>query len=131
MGAFLEMVDKSKFERVAIPQGTYYLGPSDEKKSVGFVELKPHSSQEVHSRPAAIEELTQVEGRCSMIVFTPSGAKVFELKPGDRLTIDPRGSWHIHANPFGETSLTYWEATGDIRDVVEEIRSGAKLNAKK
>jgi len=120
------MIDKSKCERVPMAQGAFYLGPSDEKMSVGYLELKPHSSLEIHNRPTAIERLTQVEGKCCTVVFEAAGARPVELKPSDRLIIAPKGTWHIHANPFDQPSLTFWEADGDIRGIIEAIRSSGK-----
>ena len=115
--------DLKKCEKIATRQGAFYLGPSDRKRSVGYLKLNPHSSLEMHNRTAAVENLAQVKGRCCMVVFFPSGTKTFELAAGDRLTIKPAGTWHIHANPFGKPSLTYWEADGDIRKIIEKIRA--------
>jgi len=123
------MIDKSKCARIPMPQGAFYLGPSDEKRSVGYMELKPHTSLEIHNRPTAIENLTQVEGKCCMIVFATTGTKPVELKPGDYLKIEPKGTWHIHANPFDQQSLTFWEAEGDIRSIIESIRNSGKHSA--
>jgi|GEM_PF-5797028 len=65
-----------------------------------------------------------------MVVFQRRGAKTFRLDEGDRLRIAPKGTWHIHANPFDKPSLTYWEAEGDIRKVIETIRKSAQKNVK-
>ena len=119
------MFDLKKCEKILSAQGAFYLGPSDEKRSVGYLELNPHSSLEIHNRPTAIENLTQVKGRCCMIVFFPKGTKAIELGAGDRLVIEPRGTWHIHANPFEKPSLTCWEAEGDIRHIIGAIRNAA------
>lgn len=124
------LFDLKKCEKIAIPQGAFYLGPSDENKSVGYVELNPRTSLEIHNRPKAIENLTQVKGRCCMIVFYSDGTKIVELEARDRLVIEPKGTWHIHANPFDQPSLTYWEAEGDIRNIIQAIRNAAHLGKK-
>lgn len=36
-------------QKVNIDQGAFYLGPSTKTKSVGYLELKPHSSLTIHN----------------------------------------------------------------------------------
>jgi hypothetical protein len=107
-------------------QGAFYLGESTEEKSVGYLELKPHTSLTIHNRLGGIENLTQVEGECVMIVFdVPTGSN-HHLKKGDELKLVPEAVWHIHSNPFDNPSLTYWHFNGDIRKIIESIRQGAE-----
>ena len=49
-------------QKIKLPQGAIYLGNSDEKRSVGYLELSPHTSLTLHNRPA-IEKLTQVKNK--------------------------------------------------------------------
>jgi hypothetical protein len=112
-------------KKIEIPQGAMYLGESTEKRSVGYLELNPHSSLTLHNRIGGIENLIQVEGSCVMIVFSnPSGVN-YTLNEGDTLRIDPEGVWHIHCNPFEKKSLTYWYFEGDIRHVIDAIVKGS------
>ncbi|MEK7597652.1 MAG: hypothetical protein AAB441_03340 [Patescibacteria group bacterium] len=115
------MFDINKCEKINLPQGTIYLGPSDGKKSVGYLELKPHSSLNLHNRPV-IENLIQVKGRCNMVVYREEKGKTFLLNPKDNLVIEEPYIWHIHVNPYDEPSLTYWIFDGDIRKIIKNIR---------
>ncbi|MBI2010083.1 MAG: hypothetical protein HYS86_02770 [Candidatus Chisholmbacteria bacterium] len=112
-----------KCDKVEIDQGALYLGESTEKRSVGYLELKPHSSLTLHHREA-IENLVQVKNSCVMVVFDKSLGTTHRLDEGDRWRIEPKGTWHIHVNPFSKTSLTYWHFEGDVREVIEAIRRG-------
>jgi hypothetical protein len=120
------MYDIQKCEKIKIDQGVFYLGESTEEKSMGYLELNPHTSLAIHNRTGGFENLTQIDGQCIMIVFdTPSGTN-HKLTKGDQLKIEPEGTWHIHSNPFDSVSLTYWHFEGDIRHIIEAIRSGKK-----
>ncbi len=122
------MYNIQKCQKIEIEQGTFFLGESTKEKSVGYLELKPHTSLTIHNRLGGIENLIQVEGDSVMIVFdTPSGTN-YKLSKGDKLQIKPEGVWHIHSNPFDKTSLTYWYFEGDIRNVIKAIRDGAGEN---
>jgi len=119
------MYDIKKCQKIKIEQGAFYLGESNKEESVGYLELKPHTSLPIHNRVGGIENLIQVDGNCVMIVFdTPSGTN-YKLNKGDKLQIEPEEVWHIHSNPFDTTSITYWNFEGDIRNVVEKIRKTA------
>lgn len=118
------MFDINKCQRITLPQGAIYLGPSDEKKSVGYLELNPHTSLSLHNRPAT-ENLTQVKGRSNMVTYSQENGKTLLLNEGEKLTIDPH-VWHIHANPYNEISLTYWDFDGDIKKIINNIRQSAK-----
>lgn len=120
------MLDIDTCDKVTIDQGAFYLGESTKEKSVGYLELKPHSSLVIHNRWGGIENLTQVKGSCVMVVFDKAEGGTYKLDEGDMLRIQPEGVWHIHVNPFNEESLTYWHFEGDIRKIVESIRKGAE-----
>jgi len=120
------MYDIKKCQKVKIAQGAFYLGESTKEKSVGYLELKPHSSLTIHNRLGGIENLIQVKGSCVMILFDNPKGTNHELNKGDKLSIKPEGVWHIHANPFDKPSLTYWHFEGDIRKIIEAIRKGVE-----
>lgn len=120
------MQNISKCQKVPIDQGAFYLGESTKEKSVGYLELKPHTSLTLHNRLGGIENLTQVEGQCVMTIFDESAGTNHLLKKDDHLSIKPEGVWHIHSNPFDTGSLTYWHFDGDIRKIIEDIRKNAE-----
>jgi len=120
------MFEKNKCQKVEIPQGAFYLGPSDEERSVGYLELKPETSLTLHNRPSGIERLTQVEGKCSMVVYDMEEGRLATLNKGDTLEITPPGTWHIHVNPFDDVSLAYWDFEGDITHIIEKIGKSAE-----
>ena len=115
-----------KCQKIIIDQGAFYLGLSTKEKSVGYLELKPHSSLTLHNRWGGIENLTQVKGQCVMVVFDKPKGTNHLMKLGDKLTIKPEGVGHIHTNPFDKTNLTYWYFNGDIRKVIESIKKGSE-----
>lgn len=117
------MYDIKKCQKVEIEQGAFYLGESTEEKSVGYLELKPRTSLGIHNRTGGIENLTQVEGSCVMVVFDKPDATNHKLDKGDKLRVEPEEVWHIHSNPFENTSLTYWHFEGDIRKIIESIKN--------
>ena len=110
-----------KCEKIQLPQGAIYLGPSTKNKSVGYLELNPHTSLTLHNRPA-VEKLTQVKNKCAMVIFEKKSNEIVILQKGGQLIIEPPNTWHIHANYFGELSLTYWDFEGDIRSIIQNIR---------
>jgi len=55
------MYDINKCDKIEMKQGAFYLGESTEEKSVGYMELKPHTSLDLHNRVKGIENLVQVE----------------------------------------------------------------------
>ncbi len=115
------MYPLEKCEKIELSQGAIYLGPSDENQSVGYLELKPHTSLNLHNRPA-VEKLTQVKNRSQLINYQQEQGEIITLKPGESYVIEPAGTWHIHANPYDTTSLTYWDFDGDIVEIIEAIR---------
>jgi hypothetical protein len=120
------MYDIKQCQKVVIGQGIFYLGESTEEKSVGYLELRPHTSLTIHNRVGGIENLTQVNGECVMIVFDTLNGTNHHLKKGDELKLIPEAVWHIHSNLFNDTSLTYWHFNGNIRKIIEEIRNGVE-----
>jgi hypothetical protein len=117
----IKLCDKFK-----IKQGAFYFGESNNKYSEGYIELHPYSSLEIHNRTTGIENLTQIKGKCIMIVFNNLQGTNYLLKKGNKLQIKPKGTWHIHSNPFNKTSLTYWYFEGDIRKIIEHIKKGVE-----
>jgi quercetin dioxygenase-like cupin family protein len=111
-----------KCQKISLSQGAIYLGPSNKKQSVGYLELNPHTSLALHNRPA-IEKLTQVKGIFSMVIFDEEKGKVVTMNEGDYLEIKPKNTWHIHVNPSNEVALQYWDFDGDITDIIENIRT--------
>jgi len=113
-------------QKIKIAQGFIYLGPSNERQSVGYLELNPKTSLTLHTRPA-VEKLTQVKGKCDMIVFDGGnkpvnvGGRIVLLNEEGKLVMKP-DTLHIHSNPYDEKSLTYWDFDGDIREIIEAIR---------
>ena len=76
-----------------------------------------------HNRPLAIENLVQVSGKCRMEVFGENDeSSEHILNVGDKLSMD-KGQYHIHSNPFNETSCTLFKAVGDITNIVEAVRN--------
>ena len=75
-----------------------------------------------HNRPLAIENLVQVAGTCLMKVFNDDDTVTEHiLEVGTTLSM-PQGQFHIHANPYTETSYTLFKADGDITAIVENVR---------
>jgi len=120
------MYDINKCDKIEMKQGAFYLGESVEEKSVGYMELKPHTSLDLHNRVKGIENLVQVEGKCVVVVFDKIEGSNHKLEESDVLSIELEGVWHIHANPFDEISLTYRHFDGDIRKIIEAIRKGGE-----
>ena len=100
-----------------LPQGKIYIGRSDNKLSVGYLELEPHTELDRHSRPVD-EELTQIDG-VSVIVLDD---KEIILRKGEKLII-PANVKHIHENRSDEKSLTFWSFEGDITNIINKIRN--------
>jgi len=118
------MYDIKKCKKINIEQGAFYLGESTKKRSVGYLELKPHTSLNIHNRIGGIENLIQVKGSCVMVMFDSIEGNNHKLTKGDKLRLEPEGVWHIHSNPFDKVSLTYWLFNGDIRHVISAIKEG-------
>ena len=115
------MFPLEKCQKINLAQGAIYLGPSDEKQSVGYLELNSYSSLTLHNRPV-VEKLTQVKGVFSMVIFDGEKGEIITMNEGDYLEIKPKNTWHIHVNPSSKVALQYWDFDGDITDIIENIR---------
>ena len=120
------MQDIKTCHKVTSSQGAFYLGESNENYSEGYLELNPQSSLELHFRKEGYENLTQVKGSCVMIIFDKPEGTTYKLDKDDKLMVEPEGVGHIHSNPFDKTSLTHWYFKGDIRKIIEDIRSSTE-----
>ncbi len=104
----------------------FYFSHSSTDFTTGILVLKPGAALPKHNRPHAIENLTQVAGKCLMTLFDEDGtSKEYALQPGEGVRMH-EGQFHIHANPFEETSLTLFIAEGDIVDIVDQVRKTMK-----
>ncbi len=99
----------------------FYIAYSDNKISSGILVMKPYASLPKHNRPLAIENDTQISGKCLMTLFYDNREESVELGAGEGIQMD-RGQWHIHANPFDDVSVTLWKAEGDITEILSVIR---------
>ncbi len=85
--------------------------------------LEPGAELPKHNRPLAYENLLQLEGKCRVTLIGEDGLveSLHVLNPNDSLRMQ-KGQWHIHANPFDKTSLTFFKAEGDITEIVKILR---------
>lgn len=101
----------------------FYFSHSDNKLTTGVLVLKPGVALPKHNRPLAIENLTQISGKCLMTLFNANNEpREIELAAGEGIRM-PKGQWHIHANPYEEVSVTLFKAEGDISEIVKSIKS--------
>lgn len=114
------------FEKYNLLQGSIMIAFSDKNLSIGVLEINPGQELTKHNRPV-LESLYQISGSCLMKIFNENG-KINEkiLKVDDTLDIEPN-KYHIHSNPFEEKSITLWRASGDITEIIKNIREGSKL----
>ncbi len=61
-----------------------------------------------------------------MRLFDDGSFKEVILNEGDSIEIPP-SKYHIHSNPYGGTSITFWKASGDITKIINEIRENNKM----
>ena len=114
------------FEPCKIPEGNILIAFSDRNLSVGTLELDPQKELQKHNRPVP-ESLFQLKGRCMIKLFGDDGTeKEIVLNEGDSIDIPPE-KYHIHSNPFDESSLTFWKASGDITDIIDSIRNSSRM----
>lgn len=100
----------------------FYIAYSSKKFSTGILILKPGTSFQKHNRPNAIENLTQISGKCLMKIFGKNNHYTdYKLNPGEGIRVR-KGRYHIHSNPYNEISITLWAAEGDIVEIINEIR---------
>lgn len=101
---------------------TFYFSHSDENLTTGVMEIPAGAQLPKHNRPKAFENLVQVLGKCQMIVFDADDNRIeYTLNVGDGLRME-KGQYHIHSNPFDETSYTLFKAEGDITEVMKVLR---------
>ena len=114
------------FEKFVIDQGNIMVAFSDENLSVGTLEINPGQELLKHNRPV-LESLFQVEGKCVIKLFEDDGEiKEVILNKGESIDIPPT-KFHIHSNPYDDISFTLWKATGDITDIIDNIRKSSKM----
>lgn len=102
----------------------FYFSHSDECYTTGVLVLQPGASLAKHNRPQAVENLTQISGKCLMTLYDAQDKPTeIELNPGEGVKM-PKGQWHIHANPYDQVSITAFKADGDILDIMKAIREG-------
>ncbi|MCL2038206.1 hypothetical protein FWG95_04390, partial [Candidatus Saccharibacteria bacterium] len=123
-----EIIERSRtmtpFEIWQDPQTkvTFYFSHSDENLTTGVMVIPSHTELPKHNRPKAFENLVQVSGKCVMKVFDENENMTERaLGVGDTLRMK-KGQWHIHSNPYEETSYTLFKAEGDITEIVKVLR---------
>ncbi len=99
----------------------FYFSHSDENLTTGVMEIPPETELPKHNRPMAYENLVQISGKCNMKVFAEEKVSEKVLKVGDKLRME-KGQFHIHSNPFKETSYTLFKAEGDITEIMAILR---------
>ena len=105
----------------------FYFSHSDSNLTTGVLVMEPGAALPKHNRPHAIEDVTQVVGKCLMTLFDEnSGLKEIELTVGEGVRM-PKAEWHIHANPYDEISGTLFIAQGNILDIMDHLK---KTNTK-
>ncbi len=114
------------FERYNLAQGNIMIAFSNKNLSVGTLEIEPKKELAKHNRPV-LESLFQIKGKCMMKLFGGDGSvKEVVLNEGESIDIPPL-KFHIHSNPFDENSITFWKASGDITEIINNIRKSSKL----
>ncbi len=104
----------------------FYIALVNKECSAGLLVLSPGSALPKHNRPLAVENLTQISGTCLMTLFDENDQTTeITLHVGEGVKM-PKGQWHIHANPFQDTSITLWKAEGDIVDIINQIKQSYK-----
>jgi quercetin dioxygenase-like cupin family protein len=117
------MMDDSPFEIWQDPSTnvTFYFSHSDESLTTGVMEIPAGAELPKHNRPKAFENLVQLSGKCLMKVFDGDNVTEYTLDVGNKLRME-KGQYHIHSNPFSETSYTLFKAEGDITEVMKVLR---------
>ena len=114
------------FEKYNLAQGNIMIAFSDKNLSVGTLEIEPNKELAKHNRPV-LESLFQLKGKCLMNLFEEDGSiKEVILNEGESIDIPPL-KFHIHSNPFDQNSITFWKASGDITEIIDNIRKSSKL----
>ena len=114
------------FEVYKLPEGKIMIAHSDKSMSIGILELNPQQALSKHNRPA-LESLFQIKGSCTIKLFNKDlGIEEVVLNEGDSIDITS-GQFHIHSNPNDEPSVTLWKASGDITDVIDNIKKNSEI----
>lgn len=114
------------FEKYELSQGSIIIAFSDKTLSIGTLEINPKQELPKHNRPV-LESLFQIRGKCVMKLFEDDGTvKEVVLDKGESIDI-PSNKFHIHSNPFADTSITFWKASGDITAIINKIRESSKM----
>jgi len=114
------------FEKYNLTQGNIMIAFSDKNLSIGTLEINPQQELTKHNRPV-LESLYQIKGKCVIKLFEDDGSeKEVILNEGESIDI-PSLQFHIHSNPFDETSITFWKASGDITEIINKIRENNKM----
>jgi quercetin dioxygenase-like cupin family protein len=116
-----------EFEIYETPDGLarFSFSHSDQNFTTGVLTLSPGASLPVHNRPGGFENLTQIYGKCEILLFDEQNdsepVRTLELNVNDTLVIN-RGRWHIHSNPTDGISITLFKLVGDITDIMNTLR---------
>ena len=101
----------------------FYFSHSDENLTTGVMKIPKGAELPKHNRPKAFENLIQVSGNCLMKVFdNDDNITEHVLEEGGSLRME-KGQYHIHSNPYDETSYTLFKAEGDISEIMKVLRS--------
>ncbi|MBL7169499.1 MAG: hypothetical protein ISS48_00590 [Candidatus Aenigmarchaeota archaeon] len=107
-----------------LPEGKIFIGYSDEKLSIGYLELNSRQQLSKHKRPVD-EELIQLEGTSVVRIFKSHSVGEVVLLPATTTTI-PANKFHMHINETNQKSLTFWKFEGDITEIIDNIRKKYK-----
>lgn len=100
----------------------FYFSHISSEVTTGIMVIPPGKELPKHNRPLAVENAVQVAGMCVIKTFDDEEqATEHVLEVGSVLTM-AKGQYHIHANPYEETSYTLFKAVGDITAIVETMR---------
>ena len=114
------------FDTYKIEQGNIMIAFSDKNLSVGTLTINSKQELSKHNRPV-LESLYQIKAKCVMKLFDKDeNVKEVILNEGESIDIPPE-QYHIHSNPYDETSITFWKANGDITQIIEDIRNGKHM----
>jgi quercetin dioxygenase-like cupin family protein len=120
-----------EFEIYETPDGLarFSFSHSDQNFTTGVLTLSPGARLPVHNRPGGFENLTQIYGKCEILLFDEQNdsepVRTLELNVNDTLVMN-RGRWHIHANPSDEISITLFKLVGDITEIMSKLRVSNK-----
>lgn len=113
------------YETYKLSQGKIVIAHSNKRLSVGYLVLNSGKELKKHNRPV-LEQLHQIRGTCTMILFNRNSRKEVILNEGNSLDIPPK-QFHIHANRSNEESITFWKANGDITEIINDIRKKSEM----